>query len=88
MRLHKEALRAIVQTNVESLTENFKNIGAAESSKPTELRKSSRPALFEEILKLGAFKDIKQHIVSTTGTESQITIKYFKDVSVMLQSWA
>ena len=86
MRLHKEAFGAIVQTNVESLTENFKNIGAAASTKLIELRKSSLPALFEEILKLQAFKDIKQHIASTTGTESQITIKYLKDVSVMLLS--
>ena len=29
-------------------------------------------------------KDIKQHIVSTTGTESQMTVKYLKDVSTML----
>ena len=28
-------------------------------------------------------KDIKQHIVSTTGTESQMTVKYLKDVSTM-----
>ena len=33
MRLHKEAFGAIVQANVESFTENFKNIGAVESSK-------------------------------------------------------
>ena len=30
MRLHKKAFRAIVQTNIESLTEDFKNIGAAQ----------------------------------------------------------
>ena len=62
MRLHKEAFGAIVQANVESFTENFKNIGAVESSKLIELRKS------------------------TTGTESQITIKYLKEVSTMLLS--
>ena len=36
------------------------------------------------MLKLEVFKDIEQHIVSKTGTESQITIKYLKDVSTML----
>ena len=50
----------------------------------TELRKPPSPALVEEIRKLDAFKDINQYIVSTTGTESQMTIKYLKDVSTML----
>ena len=57
------------------------------SSKLIELRKSPSPALVEEILKLEAFKDIKQHTVSTTVTESQLsqlTIKYLRDVSTML----
>ena len=38
------------------------------SSKLIELRKSPSPALVEQILKLEDFKDIKQHIVSTTVT--------------------
>ena len=54
------------------------------SSKLIELRKSPSPALVEQILKLEDFKDIKQHIVSTTVTESQMTIKYLKNVSAML----
>ena len=54
------------------------------SSKLIELRKSPSPALVEQILKLEDFKDIKQHIVSTTVTESQMTIKYLKNVSTML----
>ena len=29
-------------------------------------------------------KDIKQHIASTTRSESQMTVKYLKDVSTML----
>ena len=45
---------------------------------------SPSPALVEEIMKLGAFQDIKQHIVSTTGTESQMIVKYLKDESSML----
>ena len=49
------------------------------SSKLIELRKSPSPALVREILKLKAFKDIKQHILSTI-----VTIKYLKDVSTML----
>ena len=36
------------------------------------------------MLKLEAFKNIKQHIVSATVTESQMTIKYLKDMSTML----
>ena len=48
------------------------------------MRKSPSPALVEEIMKLDAFKDNEQHIVSTTGTESQIMVKYLKDVSTML----
>ena len=54
------------------------------SSKLIELGKSPSPALVEQILKLEDFKDIKQHIVSTTVTESQMTIKYLKNVSTML----
>ena len=84
MRLHNEAYGVTVQTNVESITENLENTGAVMSSKLIELRNSQPPALVEEILKLEAFKDIKQHIVSTTVTESQMTIKYLKDVSAML----
>ena len=56
MALQKDVFRAIVQTNVESITKNF--VGAAVSSKLIELRKSSSPALVEEILKQEAFKDI------------------------------
>ena len=55
MRLRKEAFGLIVQTNVESITENFDNIGAVVSSKLTELRailELPSPALVEEILKL------------------------------------
>ena len=75
--LYKEAFRTFIHTNVESITENFENIGAG-------LRKSPSPALVEEILKLETFKDIEQHIVSTTVTESRMTIKYLKDESTML----
>lgn len=35
-------------------------------------------------MKLDTIKDIKQHTVSTIVTESQITVKYLKDVSTML----
>ena len=51
---------AIVQTNVESITENFANSGAAMSSMLIVLQKSISPTLVEEILKLEAFRDIKQ----------------------------
>ena len=68
MRWHKESLGAIAQKNVKSITRNFENIGTAMSSKLIELRKSPSPALVEQILKLEDFKDIKQHIVSTTVT--------------------
>ena len=54
------------------------------SSKLIELRKPPSSALVEEVLKLEAFKNIKQDIVSTTVTESQMTTKYLKDVSKML----
>ena len=37
MRLYKEGFGAIVQTNVEWITENLKNIGAVVSSKLIEL---------------------------------------------------
>ena len=63
MRMHTEGFGATVQTNLESITENLENIGAVVSSKLTELWKSPSPALVEEILKLDAFKNIKQHIV-------------------------
>ena len=49
MRFHKEAFAAIVQTTVESVTENSANIGVIVSSKLIELRKSLSPALVEEI---------------------------------------
>ena len=56
MALQKDVFRAIVQTNVESIIKNF--VGAVVSSKLIELRKSSSPALVEEILKQEAFKEI------------------------------
>ena len=65
MRLHKEAFAAIVQRKVESLT---KNIDPLLLSKLTELRKSPSPALVQKMIKLDAFKDIKQHTVLTTST--------------------
>ena len=49
MRFHKEALAAIVQANVESVTENSANIGVVVSSKLIELRKSLSPTPVEEI---------------------------------------
>ena len=81
---HEEAFEAIVQTNVESIAENFENIGGVVSRKLMELQKLPSPALVKKLLKLEAFTDIKQHIVSTTVTESQMTIKYLKDVSTIL----
>ena len=54
------------------------------SSKLIELRKSPSTAIVKEMLKLEAFKDIKQPIVSIIVTESQMTINYMKDVSRML----
>ena len=82
--MYKEAFGVIVETNVESITENFEKLGAVVSSKLMELRKQPLPALVKEILKLEAFKDIKQPNISTIVTESQMTIKYLKDVSTML----
>ena len=69
MRLHKGAFGAIIQIKVESIIEKFENIDAVVSSKLMELQKSLSPALVEEILKLEAFKDIKQPIVSTILTK-------------------
>ena len=54
------------------------------SSKLIELQKSQSPALVEVILKLEAFEDIKQPIVSIIVTESQMTIRYLKDVLKIL----
>ena len=71
---------AIVQTKVELLT---KNIDPFLLSNLIELRKSLSPALAEEIMTLDAFKDIKQHMLSTASTESQMTVKYLKDMSKM-----
>ena len=59
MHLHKDIFGTIFQTNVELITGNFENIGAVVSSKPIEFRKSPSPALVEDILRLGAFKDMK-----------------------------
>ena len=64
MRWHKKSYWATVQTNVEPITENFKNIGAVVSSKLIELRKSPTPTIVKEISKLEAFKDIKQLLLN------------------------
>ena len=66
MHLHKEAFAVIFQTKIESYT---KNVDPLLVSKLKELQKSPSLALVEEIMKLDPFKDIKQHIVSTTGIE-------------------
>ena len=67
----RKYLEQFVQANIELVNENFENIGVVVSSKLIELRKSPSPALVEEILKLEASKDIKQHTVSTTVTETR-----------------
>lgn len=36
------------------------------------------------MLQLDPFKDITERIISTAGTQTQMTIKYLKDMSVML----
>ena len=70
MRFHKRAFGAVVQTNVESITENFANIGAVLSSKLRELRNSPSPTLVEEILKLEASKTSTYCINNCYVTES------------------
>ena len=47
------------------------------------MRKPPSAVPVKEVIKLDAFKDINQYIVSTTGTESQMTTEYLKDVSTM-----
>ena len=74
MCLFKKAFWAIVQTSVELITENFRNIGAVVSRKPLELQKSHSPTIVEEILKLKVFKDITQPIVSTTVQPLQFVL--------------
>lgn len=48
------------------------------------ITKSPSSVLFEETLKLDAFKDNLQHIVSKTGTEFQIAVNYLKEKSKTL----
>ena len=67
MRLQKKPYGEIVQKNGELITETFENIGTDVSSKLIQLQKSLSPALIEEMLKLEAFKDIRQLIVPITG---------------------
>ena len=55
-----------------------------QSLKLIQLQKSPSLALIKEILKLKVSKDIKQHVLSTTVTESQMTLKYLKGVSTKL----
>ena len=40
--------------------------------------------LYDNGFRLEMVKDIRRHIVSTTTTESQLTIKYLKDKSTIL----
>ena len=67
LHLHKEAFGTFTQTNVESINENFENIGAVVSNKLIVLRKITITRTSR-----------------TTVTESQMTIKYLKDMSIML----
>ena len=62
MRWYKEALGAIIQTNVGSITEKVENIGAVVWRELIELLKLPSPALIGEILKLETLIDIKQDI--------------------------
>ena len=67
LHLHKKAFGTFTQTNVESINENFENIGAVVSNKLIVLRKITITRTSR-----------------TTVTESQMTIKYLKDMSIML----
>ena len=59
MCLHKEAFTAIIQTIAESHT---RNIDPFLLSTLLELRQSLYPALAEQIMTLGTFKDNEQHV--------------------------
>ena len=84
MHLHKEGFCALVQSRVEDLTCNYKSIDQELIEQLVTLRQCPSNELVEEIISMGHFTSLLNQITTTTGTESEMTLTYLRDVSTML----
>ena len=84
MRLHKEAFDVLVQRRAEQLTGEFTQIGSVLLEKLVTMMKNQHHDLLEDITDMNEFQDFKSRILTATGTASQMTVSYLKDVSMML----
>ena len=84
MRLHKEGFDALVQTRIEELTNNFDDIDHDLLMKLITLRQSPSSDTLDDVINTNVFKSLVDAVLTATGTHSQMTINYLKDVSTML----
>eukprot|EP00794_Sanderia_malayensis_P009432 gene9432-biopygen7559 len=84
MRLHKEGFDALIQNRVEDITSNYASMDKNLKEKLIELRKNPSPGALEKVLVLKSFHALKRQIMIESGTQAKMTVKYLKDISLML----
>ena len=85
MRLHKEGFCALDHSRFEDLTCSYKSIDQELIEQLVTLRQFPSNELVEEIISMGQFTSLLNQITNTTGTESEMTLTYLRDVSTMLE---
>ena len=84
MRVHKEAFDAIVQARIESITNSYSGINSALLNAVIDFRHAPSRNKIDSILQMNEFQSLQKNIVSTSGTKSQMTFVYLKDISLLL----
>ena len=84
MRVHKEAFDAIVQTRVEKLTSGYKNIDSTLSAALLDLRRKPSRTNINQVLEMKEFVSLHNRIIASSGTRSEMTVMFLKDVSLLL----
>ena len=82
--MHTEAFDAIVQMQIEKITDNYAAINSDLLNGLIELRRNQSSKQVESITVIDEFKGSKQSIMSVSETQSQMTSLYLKDISLVL----
>ena len=84
MRIHKEAFDALVQFRAENITDIYLTISSELADILLSFCENPSPQILKDTIKSDEFHSLKSQNLATTGTHSQMTIEYLKDVSLML----
>ena len=85
LRVHKESFDALVQLRVESLTNNYKSISPDLLNCLKKLRQCPSAESLESVIECPDFDGLYCNVLAhSEGTEEHLTIKYLRDVSLLL----